>query len=221
MKKGGKKVHLMLALPVSRRKRPRLICPTRRKRVLFSITQDANGARSSLVGRRIFFSTPRHTNPEGRPVIEALKQKLTDEAEKLRFELNVTLPNEIRKAVELGDLRENSEYKAALERQQFVQARLGQLTQRLSKLSSIDEAQIATDAVGMGSKVTVEDQDTKEKEDYNLIFGDAEDFEDGQVTMSSPIGRALLGKKVGEVALLKLPARTRKLKVLKLVTIHD
>lgn len=154
-------------------------------------------------------------------MIEALKQKLTDEAEKLRFELNVTLPNEIRKAVELGDLRENSEYKAALERQQFVQARLGQLTQRLSKLSSIDEAQIATDAVGMGSKVTVEDQDSKEKEDYYLIFGDAEDFEDGQVTMSSPIGRALLGKKVGDVALLKLPARTRKLKVLKLQTIHD
>jgi transcription elongation factor GreA len=154
-------------------------------------------------------------------VIEALKQKLTDEAEKLRFELNVTLPNEIRKAVELGDLRENSEYKAALERQQFVQARLGQLTQRLSKLSSIDESQIATDAVGMGSKLVVEDQDTKEREDYYLIFGDAEDFEDGQVTMSSPIGRALLGKKVGDVAVLKLPARTRKLKIVKLTTIHD
>lgn len=91
-------------------------------------------------------------------MIEALKQKLTDEAEKLRYELNVTLPNEIRKAVELGDLRENSEYKAALERQQFVQARLGQLTQRLSRLSSIDESQIAVDAVGMGSKVVVEDQ---------------------------------------------------------------
>ncbi|MGA1309973.1 MAG: GreA/GreB family elongation factor, partial [Gemmatimonadaceae bacterium] len=90
-------------------------------------------------------------------MIEALKQKLTDEAEKLRYELNVTLPNEIRKAVELGDLRENSEYKAALERQQFVQARLGQLTQRLSRLSSIDESQIAVDAVGMGSKVIVED----------------------------------------------------------------
>jgi transcription elongation factor GreA len=154
-------------------------------------------------------------------VIEALKQKLTDEAEKLRFELNVTLPNEIRKAVELGDLRENSEYKAALERQQFVQARLGQLTQRLSKLSSIDESQIASDAVGMGSRITVEDQESKEREDYNLIFGDAEDFEDGQVTMSSPIGRALLGKKVGEVALLKLPTRTRKLKIVKLSTIHD
>jgi transcription elongation factor GreA len=154
-------------------------------------------------------------------MIEALKQKLTDEAEKLRFELNVTLPNEIRKAVELGDLRENSEYKAALERQQFVQARLGHLTKRLSKLSSIDESQIATDAVGMGSKITVEDQATKTKEDYHLIFGDAEDFDEGQVTMSSPIGRALLGKKLGEIALLKLPSGARKLKIVKLTTIHE
>lgn len=154
-------------------------------------------------------------------MIEALKQKLSDEAEKLRFELNVTLPNEIRKAVELGDLRENSEYKAALERQQFVQARLGQLTQRLSKLSSIDEKQIASDAVGMGSKVVVMDQDSKERETYHMIFGDAEDFDEGQVTMSSPIGRALLGKKVGELVLLRLPTMTRKLKVVELTTIHD
>ena len=154
-------------------------------------------------------------------MIEALKLKLSDEAEKLRYELNVTLPHEIRKAVELGDLRENSEYKAALERQQFVQARLGQLTQRLSKLSSIDESQIATDAVGLGSHVVVEDQETKERETYHMIFGDAEDFDEGQVTMSSPIGRALLGKKVGEVTLLKLPAFTRKMKVVELTTIHD
>ncbi|HVH40382.1 MAG TPA: GreA/GreB family elongation factor [Gemmatimonadaceae bacterium] len=154
-------------------------------------------------------------------MIEALKLKLSDEAEKLRFELNVTLPNEIRKAVELGDLRENSEYKAALERQQFVQARLGQLGQRLAKLSSIDESQIATDAVGLGSRVVVEDQDTNDRETYHMIFGDAEDFDEGQVTMSSPIGRALLGKKLGEVTVLKLPAMTRKMKIVSLVTIHE
>ena len=75
-------------------------------------------------------------------MIEELKQKLGDEVQKLQHELNVVLPNEIRKAVELGDLRENSEYKAALERQQLVQARLGQLHERLSKLSSIDMTQI-------------------------------------------------------------------------------
>ena len=154
-------------------------------------------------------------------MIEELKQKLHAEVERLQHELNVTLPNEIRKAVEHGDLRENSEYKAALERQQFVQARLGQLRQRLSKLATIDVAQIPDDRVGLGSRVVVEDQRTKTRETYNLVFGDAEDFEEGQVTMSSPIGRALVGKAVGETTVLKLPASTRNLKIVELATIHE
>ena len=154
-------------------------------------------------------------------MIEELKAKLGAEVEKLQYELNVTLPNEIRKAVELGDLRENSEYKAALERQQFVQARLGQLRQRLSKLSSIDPTQIPPDRVGLGSKVTVEDQKSRERESYYLVFGDAVEFEEGHVTMASPIGKSLLGKAVGEVAFLKLPAGMRQLKVVDLKTIHD
>ena len=154
-------------------------------------------------------------------MIEELKQKLGAEVEKLQHELNVVLPNEIRKAVELGDLRENSEYKAALERQQFVQARLGQLRQRLSKLSSIDIAQIPPDRVGLGSRVVVQDAKSGEREVYYLVFGDAIDFEEGHVTMSSPIGRALLGKAVGEIAVLKLPASTRNLKIVELRTIHE
>jgi len=154
-------------------------------------------------------------------MIEALKQKLGEEVEKLQHELNVTLPNEIRKAVELGDLRENSEYKAALERQQFVRARLGQLRERLSKLSSIDVAQIPNDRVGLGSKVVLEDQKTGARETRHLVFGDALDFDESQVTMASPIGRALLGKAVGEVAYLRLPTMVRQLKVVELKTIHD
>jgi transcription elongation factor GreA len=155
------------------------------------------------------------------PMIEALKQKLSEEAEKLRYELNVTLPAEIRRAVEMGDLRENSEYKEALERQKFVQARLGQLGARLAKLSSIDVSQIPKDSVGLGSKIVVQDQDTKENETYHMVFGDALELEDHHVTMASPIGRAMLGKKKGDLVLLKLPARTRKLKIVELVTIHD
>ncbi len=154
-------------------------------------------------------------------MIEKLKATLGAEAEKLQYELNVTLPAEIRKAVEHGDLRENSEYKAALERQQFVQARLGQLRQRLSKLSSIDEKQIPSDKVGLGSVVTVEDEGTGEKEDYSLVFGDALEFEEGHVSMSSPIGLALVGRSLGDTAVLKLPETTRKLKIVKLKTIHD
>ena len=154
-------------------------------------------------------------------MIEELKQKLGDEVERLQHELNVVLPNEIRKAVELGDLRENSEYKAALERQQFVQARLGQLRQRLSKLSQVDIAQIPTDKVGLGSKVVVQDQQTKQNETYSLVFGDSVEFEEGQVSMGSPIGRALVGKAVGDDILLKLPALTRRLRIVELKTIHQ
>ncbi len=154
-------------------------------------------------------------------MIEELKAKLGDEVEKLQFELNVTLPGEIRRAVEMGDLRENSEYKAALERQQFVRARLNQLRERLSKLSSIDVAQIPHDSVGLGSRVVVADEKTGLSETYALVFGDALEFEEGQVTMSSPIGRSLLGKKVGELVLLKLPTMVRRLKVTELKTIHE
>ena len=153
-------------------------------------------------------------------MIEGLKQKLGKEVERLQHELTIVLPAEIRKAVELGDLRENSEYKSALERQQFVQARLGQLRQRLSKLSAIDMTQIPTDKVGLGSRVVVECEDTRTLETYRLVFGDAEEFEDGHVTMASPIGRALAGKAVGEQVILKLPARTRRMRVVELVTLH-
>ncbi|MCC7054191.1 MAG: GreA/GreB family elongation factor [Gemmatimonadaceae bacterium] len=154
-------------------------------------------------------------------MIEALKEKLSSEVAKLRHELTVTLPQEIKKAVDHGDLRENSEYKAALERQRFVQARLGQLVQRLSKLSDIDITQIPTDRVGLGSRVTVEDLVSEEREVYELVFGDGGELIDGQVSMSSPIGLALQNKAIGDMALLKLPARTRRLKIVELLTFHQ
>jgi transcription elongation factor GreA len=154
-------------------------------------------------------------------MLDALKQKLSEEVQRLTHELNVVLPNEIRKAVELGDLRENSEYKTALERQQFVQARLGQLRQRLSKLSQIDMSQIPTDRVGLGSRVVVECQETQAVETYYLVIGDAENFDEGHVTMASPIGRALIGKAIGDTAILQLPARTRRLRILELRTVHE
>ena len=91
-------------------------------------------------------------------MLEELKAKLRGEVEKLTHELHIILPAEIRRAVEMGDLKENSEYKAALERQRFVQARLGQLNMRLSKLGNIEMDQIPADRVGLGSKVVVEDE---------------------------------------------------------------
>lgn len=154
-------------------------------------------------------------------MLEELKARLRGEMERLTHELTVVLPAEIRRAVEMGDLRENSEYKAALERQQFVQARLGQLNQRLSKLGAIEMDQIPADKVGLGSKVVVQDEKTGDRETYHLVFGDASDFEEGHVTMGSPIGRALSGKAVGETAILKLPTMVRRLTVVELVTLHD
>ncbi len=154
-------------------------------------------------------------------MLEELKARLRGEVERLTHELTIVLPAEIRRAVEMGDLKENSEYKAALERQQFVQARLGQLNMRLSKLGQIDMDQIPTDRVGLGSKVVVEDEGMGGRETYHLVFGDSADFEEGHVTMGSAIGRALAGKAVGETAILRLPATTRRLKVVELVTIHE
>ena len=154
-------------------------------------------------------------------MIEALKEKLSGEVAKLRHELAVTLPQEIKKAVDHGDLRENSEYKAALERQRFVQARLGQLVQRLSKLSDIDITQIPTDRVGLGSRVTVEDNVSETREIYELVFGDGGELIEGQVSMSSPIGLALQNRAVGDTVLLKLPARTRRLRIVDLLTFHQ
>ena len=154
-------------------------------------------------------------------MLEELKRKLRGEVESLQHELNVVLPNEIRKAVELGDLRENSEYKAALERQQFVQARLGQLHQRLSKLANVDLGQIPPDRVGLGSRVVVEDERSGTRETYNLLVADSVEMEDNHVSMGSPIGRALLGKSVGETAILKLPTSVRRLRVVELQTIHQ
>src|SRR5256886_7525692 len=101
-------------------------------------------------------------------MIDELKQRLQAEVERLNHEINFVLPKEIEKARAHGDLRENSEYKAALERQQFAQARASHLRLRLSKLSSVKEDDIPRDRVGFGSRVTVQDLDTKKRETYAL-----------------------------------------------------
>jgi transcription elongation factor GreA len=158
-------------------------------------------------------------------MIEALKDKLQAEVERLNHEINFVLPKEIDKARAHGDLRENSEYKAALERQQFVASRLTHLRMRLGKLSSVSEAEIPRDRVGFGSRVTVEDVDSKQKEVYALTLGEFIEGDDGAeetpVSMASPLGKALLGKKVKEQVEIVLPMGKRKLKVLELETVHD
>jgi len=158
-------------------------------------------------------------------MIEELKQKLHAEVERLNHELNFVLPKEIDKARQHGDLRENSEYKAALERQQFTVARLSHLRARLGKLSGVSSTDIPRDRVGFGSRVTVQDLDSKQTEIYALTLGEfiegGEDNAEMPVSMASPLGKALLGAKVGQKVDIALPAGRRRLKVTVLETVHD
>ena len=153
-------------------------------------------------------------------MIREMREKLSQEVEQLSHELNVTLPQAIATAVELGDLRENSEYKAALERQQFVQARLGQLHQRLSQLGEMT-SHSPTDRVGLGSKVTVEDMKSGEMETYVLVLGEMADFDLGHISVASPLGRALKDGKLGDEVDLRLPDGKRRLRIKELVTVHQ
>ena len=152
-------------------------------------------------------------------MLEELKNKLGEEIERLTHELQIVLPKAIQKAVEHGDLRENSEYKSALERQQFVQARLNHLTRRYGELSKIDLSEVPSDRVGFGSRVTVVDLRTKEEETYTLVFGDYIDIDGGQISVASPLGQTLIGKKPGDKVSLQLPRGERKLQVKELVTL--
>ena len=158
-------------------------------------------------------------------MLNELKGRLQAEVERLNHEINFVLPKEIEKARAHGDLRENSEYKAALERQQFAQARVHHLRLRLSKLSDVSENDIPKDRVGFGSRVTVQDAETKKREIYALTLGEFIEADDAggeiAVSMASPLGKSLLGRKVGDTVAIDLPIGKRKLKVLELLTVHD
>lgn len=152
-------------------------------------------------------------------MLDEIKQKLEDEIGRLMKELTVTLPIRIRQAVELGDLSENAEYKSALERQQFVQARLNHLTQRMTELSKVDITKISPDRVGFGSKVKLRDVQNNSEISYSLVFGDFIDLDSDQISMASPIGNALVGKQLGDEVVVKLPRGDRTYKIVELTTL--
>ncbi|HEY4320009.1 MAG TPA: GreA/GreB family elongation factor [Gemmatimonadales bacterium] len=154
-------------------------------------------------------------------MIREMREKLSKEIDDLTFELAVTLPQAIATAVEMGDLRENSEYKSALERQQFVQARLGQLHQRVNQLTQLANTEAPTDRVGLGSRVKVEDLATGDEEEYTLVLAEMMDIDAGHISLASPLGRALKDRQVGDEVVLQLPTMKRKLKLIKLTTIHE
>jgi transcription elongation factor GreA len=152
---------------------------------------------------------------------EAIKKKLLEEIASLERELTVDLPQEIKKAVAMGDLSENAEYHMAKQRQEFVNARLGQLKKRMGELSLVNMANIPKDKVAFGSTIVVYDNQKEEKLTYKLVTSEESDVAKGLISTTSPIGRSLMGKKVGDTASVVTPNGNRELEILKLTTVHD
>jgi len=152
---------------------------------------------------------------------EHIKQKLQQEITRLEYELTTELPAEIRRAAALGDLSENAEYHMAKQRQVFINARLGQLKKRMAELSLVNLANIPRDRAAFGATVVVFDSTKNEEISYKLVTSEESDVSQGLISTTSPIGRALVGKKVGDLAIVVTPNGKRELEVLKLTTIHD
>jgi len=150
-----------------------------------------------------------------------IKKKLQEEITALEYELRNELPREILKARAHGDLKENAEYHAAKERQGYVNARLGQLQKRLSDFSMIDMSKIPHDRTGLGSRVVVLDVARNEEITYYLVTSEEADAPNGKISTSSPIGKSLLGKEVGDTVKMQAPGGTKELEILGLQTIHD
>src|ERR1700748_1429379 len=147
---------------------------------------------------------------------DAIKRKLQEEINALEHELIHELPKEIKKAAALGDLSENAEYHMAKQRQEFVNARLGQLKKRMAELSLVNMANIPRDKAGFGSTVVVLDTGKDLEITYKLVTSEESDVEKGLISTTSPIGRALIGKEVGDTATVVIPTGKRMLEILQL-----
>ena len=152
---------------------------------------------------------------------EHIRKKLEQEIQGLERELNHELPKELKKAVAMGDLSENAEYHMAKQRQEFVRARLGQLKHRMAELALVNLNNIPRDRVAFGSRVVVFDQSKNAEIEYRLVTSEETNVEQGLISTTSPIGRSLMGKKVGDTTVVLTPNGRRELEVLRLSTIHD
>lgn len=152
---------------------------------------------------------------------EHIRKKLEQEIQALDRELTHELPKELKKAVAMGDLSENAEYHMAKQRQEFVRARLGQLQKRMAELALVNLKNIPRDRIAFGSRVVVFDQSKNAEIEYKLVTSEEADVEQGLISTTSPIGRSLMGKKVGETTVVVTPNGRRELEVLRVSTIHD
>ncbi|MDX1623903.1 MAG: GreA/GreB family elongation factor [Gemmatimonadota bacterium] len=152
-------------------------------------------------------------------MLEDLKSQLQEQIEEFDRELRIELPKRIAAAVAMGDLRENAEYSAALERQEFVRTRLGQLTRRQSELSRIDLRDVPRDSVGFGSRVVAENGDG-ERHEWQIVFPEFLALDDDMISIASPLGRALLGTRPGDEIAFETPEGEKEFRVLEVETLH-
>jgi transcription elongation factor GreA len=150
-----------------------------------------------------------------------LLKKFEDEIMQLDRELKTELPQEIRRARELGDLRENAEYHAAKERQRLVESRISLLKKRVSDIHLMNLDKVPKDKVGFGSTVHLKDASTDGLTIYQLVMPEDADVEQGLISTASPIGRALLNKEQGDEVVVTTPSGSRTFELVKLHTIHD
>lgn len=150
-----------------------------------------------------------------------IKEKLQQQLEELESELRVHLPKEIKRALEFGDLRENSEYRAALDRQNVVKARIVELRQRISEIASIDLSKISHDKAGYGSTLVLFDAEKDEEVTYRLVTPEESDPQGGLISTTSPVGRSLMGKEEGDEVVVRTPAGARNFEIRRLTTIHE
>src|SRR5215510_653497 len=150
-----------------------------------------------------------------------VKQKLQAELDELETELRIHLPKEIKRAREFGDLRENSEYQTALQRQTMVKARIRELRQRMSEVSSIDLSKVPKDKAAYGSTLVLYDAERDEEVTYRLVTPEESDPSSGLISTVSPIGRSLMGREEGDEVVVTIPSGSRRFEVRRLTTLHD
>jgi transcription elongation factor GreA len=153
--------------------------------------------------------------------LKKIKDKLQEEITALERELSIELPKEIAVARAHGDLSENAEYKFAKERQGYVNARIGQLKKRMGDLGMLNLTNIPKDRAGYGSRIVVLDTQRDVKVEYKLVSTEEADAERGFISTTSPIGKALLNRKVGDEVQVSTPAGPKEFEVVRLATIHE
>lgn len=150
-----------------------------------------------------------------------IKHKLQSELDQLESELRVHLPKEIKRALEFGDLRENAEFRAALDRQNMVKARIVELRQRISEIASIDLNRVPRDKASYGSTLILFDAEREEEVTYRLVTPEESDPQKGLISTTSPVGKSLMGKEEGDEVIVRTPAGARTFEIRRMTTLHD